>query len=82
MAVTKKHLSGLSRTLCGKSIFPKAPFPVTSLIAKKFKDVTCKNCMRSWEYKQYLAGKFKEKPIKKSQTQGYLDLIRSNKNET
>lgn len=75
MAVTKKHLSLISHTLCGKSIFPKAPFPVESLIAKNFKDVTCKSCMRSWKYKRYLLGKFKEKPIKKSQTQGYLDII-------
>jgi hypothetical protein len=48
-------------------------------MAKKFRDVTCKSCMQSWEYKQYLLGKFKEKPIKKTQTQGYLDIISEKK---
>ena len=31
--------------------------------------------MRSVEYKNYLAGMLKEKPVKKDQTQGYLNII-------
>lgn len=68
----KQHLIGLHNTLCGKN-------SDDCIIAKSFKDVTCKSCMKSWEYKQYLAGKFREKPVKKSQTQGYIDIISEKK---
>ena len=52
MSKRKIHLNGLGLTLCGRDRWS---------MAKKFKDVTCKSCMKSWEYKQYLAGKFIEK---------------------
>lgn len=66
----KIHLRGLSLTLCGitLNIF-------TSSFAKSFESITCKRCMRTETYKDYLAGKFREKPVKKSQTRGYIDVI-------
>ena len=64
----KKHLIGLYNTLCGRN-------SDDCIIAKKWKEVTCKTCMKTEEYKAYLAGKFREKPVKKSQTQGYIDAI-------
>jgi len=51
----KKHLRGFSSTMCGKKE------DIFTVFAKTFKEVTCKTCMKSWEYKQYLLGKFKEK---------------------
>ena len=67
----KIHLRGLSMTLCG------ADFGIlsSSTFAKSFKSVTCKRCMMTETYKKYLAGKFREKPVKKTQTQGYMDII-------
>ncbi len=67
----KIHLRALSLTLCG------ADFGIlsSSSFAKSFKSVTCKRCMRTETYKKYLAGKFREKPVKKSQFQGYMDII-------
>jgi len=72
----KVHLYDICpNTLCGRNRWGKNLMTPTLLMAKSFKEVTCKCCMRSEEYKQYLAGKFKEKPDKKDQTQGYLDII-------
>jgi hypothetical protein len=72
----KIHLRGYSLygTLCGV----KLNILSSSTFAKTFESVTCKRCMSSWQYRQYLAGKFEEKPVKKSQTQGYLDIISKN----
>ena len=68
----KIHLRGLSRiTICGIEL----GFLGSSTFAKSWGSVTCKRCMRSQEYKAYLAGKYIEKPIKKNQTQGYIDII-------
>jgi hypothetical protein len=52
----KNHLRDPVNPLCGtrSSVFTS--------FAKKWKDVTCKKCMKTWEYKSYLSGKFKEKP--------------------
>ncbi len=73
----KIHLRGLSRTtLCGIEL----DILSSSTFAKRWSSVTCKRCMRTQEYKAYLKGKFREKPVKKSQTQGYVDLILENKN--
>jgi hypothetical protein len=63
----KKHL-GYSTTLCGRD-------PLAVRMAKKYIEVTCKSCMQSEIYQNYLLGKYKEKPVKKSQTQGYMDII-------
>lgn len=72
----KVHLGGYGHiTLCGRNRWGGNLTAPTLPIAKKFKDVTCKCCMRSVEYKNYLAGMLKEKPVKKDQTQGYLDII-------
>lgn len=65
----KIHLRSGSQTSCGKDSL----FHFLST-AKKYSEVTCKSCKQSWVYKQYLLGKFKEKPPK-SQTQGYMDII-------
>ena len=56
MKERKKHLRGLSDTLCGikNRVFIR--------FIKRFKDVTCERCKKTWEYKLYLAGKFREKP--------------------
>lgn len=67
MRKAKIHI-GYSTTLCGRD-------PLFLSMAKKYREVTCKSCMQSDIYKQYLAGKYKEKPVKKSQTQGYMDII-------
>jgi len=72
----KVHLGGYGNiTLCGRDRWGQNLMTPTLPIVKKFKDVTCKCCMRSNEYQQYLAGMLKEKPIEKNQTQGYLDII-------
>lgn len=68
MRKPKRHLSDGARTLCGRN-------GLWLSLARKYSGVTCKSCMQSWTYKQYLLGKFKEKPVKKSQTQGYMDII-------
>lgn len=73
----KIHLRGLSRTtLCGIEL----DILSSSSFAKSFKSVTCKRYMMTWEYKQYLLGKFREKPVKKNQTKGYVDIILESKN--
>ena len=56
MKNNKVHIRCLSSTLCGIKDHVFISF------AKKWKDVTCKRCMRTWEYKQYLKGRYKEKP--------------------
>jgi len=59
----KIHLQGLSNTLCGVKTWPNTHvFIPQAKIAETFKEVTCKKCMKTKEYKSYLAGKFKEKP--------------------
>ena len=67
MVKRKVHLFGLNYlTLCGRDRLKTSPTTPSLDMAKSFKDVTCKSCMKSWEYKQYLLGKLVEKPIKKS----------------
>lgn len=68
MKDSKIHVRGFSKTLCGIIIFPQniilpklKLFTITK-IAKRFKDVTCKKCMKSREYQMFLKKKFKEKP--------------------
>ena len=57
----KVHMQALSTTWCGLNMYP-ADVISAPTIAKAWKEVTCKNCMRTPLYKTYLAGKFKEKP--------------------
>lgn len=51
------HESGINGSQCGlSSRFGNYQF------AKKYAEVDCKKCMKTWTYKAYLEGKFKEKP--------------------
>ena len=63
MKPKKKHLRGLFSTLCGISSYSLSGCLCET--AKKFAAVTCKRCMNSPEYKNYLEGKYKEKPVAK-----------------
>jgi hypothetical protein len=54
----KIHLRGFGYTLCGK----RTSFLGGPKVIGIFKFVTCKNCMKTEEYKKYLNGKYSEKP--------------------
>jgi len=61
MRERKVHLQALYTTWCGLTLFSR-DLQIIPKIAKSFKDVTCKRCIKSPVYKSYLAGRFKEKP--------------------
>ena len=62
MRKNKIHLRGITYTLCGIDTIKSIPTIFNISIAKLFKEVTCKRCIKTETYKQYLAGSFKEKP--------------------
>ena len=56
----KKHLNScFGITLCGIEINIGT---ISLRFAQTYKEVTCKRCMKSWNYKMYMDGKFREKP--------------------
>lgn len=61
MREKKIHLDGLmGRTLCGIKICGHKGLFVS--LAKTYKEVTCERCKKTWTYRSYLEGKFREKP--------------------
>lgn len=60
MSERKIHVRYVRSTSCGLNI--DTIFPVK--IAKKYADVTCKTCKKSFIYKGYLNRQYREKPPK------------------
>lgn len=59
----KIHLNSFfGATLCGMKYRNPNRFSIFPFLAKKYSEVTCKRCMKTENYKKYLAGKFREKP--------------------